>query len=128
MAFLNPTSLFNVYLFVKLELLNYIFRFLNHSLYFLNFSIVYETDTDHITSKDSKNGVFFPVPTKHKKLNSDKNFENVNFKPYTQEEVDSKLPLQMNDPIGDTIVDEYPGGEDDDSFDDDRTPIIPRFV
>jgi len=89
-------------------------------------SIVYETDTDYITSKDSKNGVFFPVPTKQKRQNSDKNFENVNFKPY--DEADSKVPLQMSDPIGDTIVDEYPGGEDDESFDDDRTPIIPRFV
>jgi len=87
-------------------------------------SIVYETDADAIT-KDEKGNIFIrKLPSKHKKTpRSDKNFENQNFKPY--EEVDTKEPFQMNDVYGDTVVDEYPGGEDPY---DDQTPIIPRFV
>ena len=90
----------------------------------LSFSIVYETDADAIT-KDEKGNIFIrKLPSKHKKApRSDKNFENQNFKPY--EEVDTKEPFQMNDVYGDTVVDEYPGGED--TYDD-QTPIIPRFV
>ena len=85
---------------------------------------MYETDADR-DSKDEKDGVFIrKLPSKQKKTSrSDKNFDNINFKPY--EEVATKEPFQMNDVYGDTVVDEYPGG--DDPYDD-RTPIIPRFV
>lgn len=90
-------------------------------------SIIYETEADH-ESKDEKGGVNIirKLPSKHKKKSprSDKNFDNVNFKP-PGDEGDNRL-CQMSDVYGNTVVDEYPGG--DESFDDDRTPIIPRFV
>lgn len=34
----------------------------------------------------------------------------------------------MSDVYGDTVVDEYPGGDDEHDPYDDQTPIIPRFV
>lgn len=86
-------------------------------------SIVYQTDEDHENkSKDEKVGVSIKYFPKNKKQRSDKNFDNINFKPYE----DSRLPLQMNEVYGDTVVDEYPGGDDDD-YSDDRAPIIPRL-
>lgn len=78
-------------------------------------SIVYETDQDQADEKVNNEKVSIKYFPKNRKQNSDKNFSNVNFRE------DSRLPLQMNDVYGDTVVDEYPGGDD---FDD-RTPIIP---
>jgi len=80
---------------------------------------VYETD-QHDDSNKTKDGVITILP-KHKQR-SEKNFDNINFKPY---EAVPKIPLQMNEVSGDSVVDEYPGGDD---FGDDRTPIIQQFA
>lgn len=100
----------------------------------LDLSMVYETEHDAVRTKGKEDVVGVEIKyvpnsnsKSNKKLRSNKNFDNINFKPVDE----AKLPLQMCDMYGDTIVDEYPGsdtGTGDDRDFDDREPIIPHIV
>lgn len=92
--------------------------------------IIYQTETDAVhTGKDKDETLGVEVKyvktsiLNKKSRNQNKNFDNVNFRPVEDE---SKLPLQMSDMCGDTIVDEYPGLDDGEY--DDTQPIIPNTV
>lgn len=91
--------------------------------------MIYETEREAVHTMKGKDDVlgveikYVTNSTLNKKSrNHSKNFDNVNFRPVDDE---SKVPLQMSDMCGDTIVDEYPGS--DGEYDDMR-PIIPNAV
>ena len=98
----------------------------NKFLPFFLFRMIYQTEDDsvHAKGKDDVTGVsvkFVSNSLRTKKQpRSDKNFDNVNFRP------DSRVPLQMSDMYGDTIVDEYPCADDIEY--DDRQPIIGNAI
>jgi len=80
---------------------------------------MYELDQNGVKAMPTKssNGISIKYFTKNRR--HAKNFENVNFQPFEQDEeegVDDSV--QMDDVYGGSIVDEYPGD------DDDQTPII----